>query len=584
MTFYDVLKMCAGLAMFLFGMSTMSKGLEKSAGSKLESILKKMTANPFISVAVGTVITAVIQSSSATTVMLVGLVNSGLMSFRSTVCVLFGANIGTTITSWLLSLSGLESSSVLVQMMKPQYFSPILAIIGTAFLMISKSDKRKTLGTIFVGFTVLIYGMDIMSDSVAGLADSPAFSELLLKFNNPVLGVLMGIGVTAIIQSSSASVGILQALSLTGSITFNMAVPIILGQNIGTCATGLISCIGADAKAKRVAVSQLLINVIGTLVFLPVYSLGTNLLGLSLGNEFVNPASIAVIHTLFNVVTVIVLMPFYKALAKLCEKLVKEKSEEAGAAKKPVYLDERILRSPSIAIMECDSYTVKMAHLAKETILNSIGILFNYNTDTAAGIEENETVLDLYEDELSSYLVKLSSRSLSNEENRKVSRMLHSIGDFERLGDHALNLKKTAQELFDKNIEFSDEAKREINVLIDAVSEIVITTAHIYEKNDVDGAKLVEPLEQVIDRLSAKIKSHHINRLQHGNCTIEMGFVLSDLITNCERISDHCSNIAVAIIEVQNDTFEAHQYLNSVKNDNEEFNKAYEQFKSKYSI
>lgn len=584
MTFYDVLKLCAGLSFFLFGMSTMSKGLEKTAGSKLEIILKKMTANPFISVLVGAVITAVIQSSSATTVMLVGLVNSGLMSFKSTICVLFGANIGTTVTSWLLSLSGLESSSVFIQMLKPQNFAPVLAVIGTAFTMVSKSDKKKTLGTIFIGFTVLIYGMDIMSDSVSGLADSPAFADLLLKFNNPILGVLMGIAVTAVIQSSSASVGILQALSLTGSITYNMAVPIILGQNIGTCATGLVSCIGAGAKAKRVAVSQLLINVIGTLVFLPVYVIVTNLLKLAPGDEAVNPASIAVIHTLFNVFTVIILMPFYKLLAKLSEKLVPEKKSEEAEVKKAVYLDERILQSPSIAIMECDSYTVEMAQLAKEMTLDSLKLLFNYNKDDAVKIEEKENLLDLYEDELGTYLVKLSARSLSTEENRKVSRMLHTIGDFERLGDHALNLQKTALEMHEKKIAFSDEAKRELNVLMQAVSEIMITTAHIYEKNDAESAKKIEPLEQVIDRLSSKIKSHHINRLQQGDCTIEMGFILSDLITNCERISDHCSNIAVAIIEVQNDTFEAHQYLNSVKYGNEEFNETYEQFKSKYTL
>lgn len=583
--FQMVIGLLAGLVFFLFGMSTMSSGLEKAAGSKLEIILKKMTDNPFIGVIMGLVITAVIQSSSATTVILVGLVNSGLMSFRSTIAVLFGANIGTTVTAWLLSLSGLESSSFIVQIFKPQIFSPVLAIIGTAFMMMAKSDKKKNLGAIFVGFTVLIYGMDIMSGAVESLADKPWFGDLLLKFNNPVLGVLIGTVLTAIIQSSSASVGILQALSLTGAITYNMAVPIIVGQNIGTCVTGLISSIGAGAKAKRVALSQLLINVFGAIILLPIYLAVTSLADLGTDILKVNPVSIAVIHSVFNIITVVILMPFIKLIAKLCEKLVREKKEQKGKDdKRAVYLDERLLNTPSIAIMECDNYTVKMALLAKETVLESLKLVKAYNKDSAQIVYDNEEVLDLYEDNLGTYLVKMSEQSISNNDARTVARMLHTIGDFERLGDHAKGLQKVAEEIHDKKITFSDGAVKEINVLVDAITEIIITTTLVYEKNDYDLAKKVEPLEQVIDRITGEIKMHHIKRLQRGDCTIEMGFVLSDLLTNCKRISDHCSNIAVAVIEARNDSFDTHHYLNSVKYDDEEFKNVFEEYNRKYDL
>ncbi len=584
MTFYDVLSLCAGLVFFLFGMNTMSDGLEKAAGGKLEVILKKITSNIFLSISMGALITAVIQSSSATTVMLVGLVNSGLMSFQSSIGVIFGANIGTTITAWFLSLVGVESSSFLVQMVKPQNFAPILAIIGIAFIMMSKSDKKKTIGIIFVGFTVLIYGMDIMSDAVSGLSESPTFADVLLKFNNPIFGILIGAVVTAIIQSSSASVGILQALSLTGSITYNMAVPIILGQNIGTCATGLISCIGAGSGAKRVATSHTLINVIGSIIFMPVFLIVNKLLNGFFDENFVNPATIAVIHTIFNVVTVIVLAPFTKYIAKLAEKLVKEKATSENEKVKVVYLDERLFRSPSVAVLECDNYTSQMAVIAKVTILKALQLVFSYNEEDAELVEENETVLDTYEDEMGTYLVKLSKEALSENDARRVSRMLHTIGDFERLGDHALNLKKTAQEINEKGIKFSAGAEKELNILIQAITEIVVATTLVYEKNDLSLASRVEPLEQVIDRLASEIKSHHINRLQSGDCTIEMGFVLSDLLTNCERISDHCSNIAVAVIEAQNDSFDTHNYLNSIKYDNADFKKVFEEYNAKYDL
>lgn len=584
MTFFDVLSLLAGLVFFLFGMNTMSDGLEKAAGSKLEIILKKMTSNVFISIIMGALITAVIQSSSATTVMLVGLVNSGLMAFENSIGVIFGANIGTTITAWFLSLVGVQSDSFIMQMVKPQNFSPILAIIGIAFIMMAKSDKKKNLGTIFVGFTLLIFGMDIMSDSVSGLAEMPEFKDVLLKFNNPILGIVVGAVFTAIIQSSSASVGILQALSLTGSITYTMAVPIILGQNIGTCATGLISCIGAGANAKRVSFTHTIVNIIGSLIFMPVFLIVNSAIDKYFDVNFVNPASIAIIHTIFNVTTVVLLAPFTKLLGKLAHKIIKDKKTDEEQAKAVVYLDERLFRSPTVAIMECDNYTSQMAIISKVTILKALNLVFAYDKEDAALIKENEGILDSFEDELGTYLVKLSAESLSANDARTVSRMLHTIGDFERLGDHALNLKKVAQEIHEKKIQFSQSAQKEITILIEAITEIVVMTTKVYEKNDLALASRVEPLEQVIDRLASEIKSHHINRLQSGDCTIEMGFVLSDLLTNCERISDHCSNIAVAVIEAQNDSFDAHNYLNKIKYNNEEFKEIFEEYNGKYDL
>lgn len=584
MTFFDILSLLAGLVFFLFGMSTMSNSLEKLAGSKLEVVLKKMTDKPVVGLLMGLVVTAIIQSSSATTVILVGLVNSGLMSFQSTIGVLFGANIGTTVTAWLLSLSSIggDNSSVILQIFKPQIFSPVLAVIGTAFTMMSKSDKKKIIGTLFIGFTVLIYGMDIMSDAVESLS---GVGELFAKFDNPVLCVLVGVLVTAVIQSSSASVGILQALSLTGGITYDIAVPIIIGQNIGTCITGLISAIGAGAKAKRVVFSQIFIKVLGMLIVLPVYLIVTNTLDMPTDKMTVNPVSIAIIHTVYNVI-LLFLMPFSKAIAKFCEKVIHEKKgdESDKETTAVVYLDERLLRSPAVAVMECDNYTSQMAIIAKVTILKALKLILEYDKDEAKLIKENEGVLDTYEDKLGSYLVKLSAESLSANDARTVSRMLHTIGDFERLGDHALNLQKVAQEIHEKKITFSEKAQKEIETLIEAITEIVIMTTKVYEKNDLELATRVEPLEQVIDGLASEIKSHHINRLQSGDCTIEMGFVLSDLLTNCERISDHCSNIAVAVIEAQSGSFDTHSYLNGIKYGNEDFKKVFEEYNGKYDL
>lgn len=584
MTIYNVLEMAAGLAFFLFGMNVMSSNLERMAGGKLELILKKMTANPLVSIFLGALITIAVQSSSATTVMLVGLVNSGLMTFASTISVIFGANIGTTLTAWITAFSVAETENFFVSMLKPENFSPILAIIGIAFIMVSKSDKKKAVGSVFVGFTVLIYGMKFMAGSVSGLEGSEEFSKILVTFNNPFVGVLIGTAVTAVIQSSAASISVLQALSLTGGITYTMAIPIVLGQNIGTCATGLISCIGTNAKAKRVAVVHTLIKIIGTAVLLPLFYLVMYFFNSAFLDKAVDPVKIAIIHTVFNILNVAVLFPFKKPLVKLTEKLIPDKKKGKEKEKRAFYLDERLLRSPSVAISECDNFTFKMAELAKTTVLNSMQLIFGYDKALSKTVHESEDMLDLYEDELGTYLVKLSAEALSKYDSQKISRMLHTIGDFERLGDHALNLDKCAKEIHDKEIVFSNEAKAEINTLIKAVTEIIEMTSAAYRENDVKKAVRVEPLEQVIDNMIYNIKSNHIERLQHGNCTIEMGFVLSDLLTNCERISDHCSNIAVAVIEVGHDTFDTHKYLNGVKYGNSEFNAVYDEFKKKYAI
>lgn len=583
MTVYNVLELIAGLSFFLFGMNVMSSSLERMAGGKLELILKKVTSNPITSLFLGALITIAVQSSSATTVMLVGLVNSGLMPFSATLSVIFGANIGTTLTAWITALSVVETDSLIIGLLKPENFSPVLAIIGIAFIMLSKNDGKKAVGTVFVGFTVLIYGMKFMAGSVGGLESSESFSALLTTFNNPVLGVVAGTAVTAVIQSSAASISILQALSLTGGITYNMAIPIVLGQNIGTCATALISCVGTNSKAKRVAVVHTLIKIIGVIVLLSGFYILADICGFSFTETSVSPVGISVIHTVFNILNVVILFPTKKPLVKLTEFIVPEKKAKKEE-KRAFYLDERLLRSPSIALAECDNLTLKMAQLARETVLKSLKLLSNYDRELSEEIKKNEDVLDLYEDELGTYLVKLSPEALSVGDSKRISKILHTIGDFERLGDHALNLQKCAKEISDKGIVFSKEAKSEIAVLISAVEEIIDITFEGYKRTDGATASRVEPLEQVIDTLIHKIKSNHIERLRHGNCTIELGFVLSDLLTNCERISDHCSNIAVAILETEHGAFDTHKYLNALKTGDGGFDGVYEEFAKKYGV
>ena len=580
----DILRLILGLVFFLYGMHVMSANLEKMAGGKLEQLLKKATANPIVSLLLGAAITIAVQSSSAVTVMLVGLVNSGIMQFGQTIGVIFGANIGTTLTAWILSLSGLESGSLLIQMMKPENFSPIIALIGILMLMGSKSDKKKSVGTIFVGFAILMYGMDFMKNAVEGLADLPQFADMLVSFKNPVVGVVVGTLFTALIQSSAASVAILQALSATGVITYGMAAPIVMGQNIGTCVTSMISSIGTNANAKRVACIHLSVNVIGTAFCIALYG-GANLLfNLTFLETSVAPWSIALIHTIFNVVITVLLMPFSKWVIRLAEVLVKDKPAQSKKEQKVMLLDERLLRSPSVAIQECDNYTSTMAALADQTILSAISLLDSYEDVVVREILANEDKLDNYEDQLGTYLVKLSSQALSKADSRRVSRMLHAISDFERMGDHAVNLLKAAEEIHKKKISFSDEAQAELVTMTSAIGEILRISATAYVNNDLELAARVEPLEEVIDGLADTIKDNHVRRLQEGRCSIELGFILMDILNNYERISDHCSNIAVAILELSHDSFDTHEFLNGMKFQSESFNQLFNEFAKKYAL
>lgn len=588
MNFFSLLTLCCGLAFFLFGMQTMSHNLERLAGGKLEGTLKKMTSNPIISCTLGAIITIAMQSSSACTVMLVGLVNSGIMHFSQTLNVIFGANIGTTLTAWILSLSGIESSNFFVQMLKPINFSPVLAVIGVFMNMLAKKERNKSIGNILVGFAVLMYGMSFMSDAVSPLADMPEFGALLVKFTNPIIGVVVGALFTALIQSSAASVGILQALAMTGSITYGMAIPIIMGQNIGTCITAVMSCIGANTGAKRVAIMHTLINMLGSLIILPVYLILNAIIGFPFHNASIDAAGIALCHTLFNLIATAMLMPNGKLIIKLTEWLTKEKGAAAMMEEKNqvCVLDDRLLRSPSVAVQEASNYTYEMCTLTKETLQKAMGLLdrTTYTEEKAQEIIDMEDVIDLYEDRLGTFLVKLSSRALSREDSHAVSVMLHTIGDFERMSDHAVNILDVAEELREKGLYFSDEAKAELRILSGAILEIMDITEKAFVNNDLAMASQVEPLEQVVDMLIDRVKHHHIERMRQGKCTIEMGFILSDLLNNYSRVSDHCSNVAVAVIEVAHNSFDTHKYLNDVKYGSEDFAAAYEQYSAKYSI
>ncbi len=577
-----VIGLIGGLVFFMFGMNVMSGSLEKMSGGKLETTLKKVTSNPFVSILLGAAITIAVQSSSATTVMLVGLVNSGLMTMQQTLFVIYGANIGTTFTSWILSLSGIESGNIAVLMLKPANFSPVLALIGIGLLMMAHSDKKKSIGTAFVGFAVLIYGMEMMGDAVEPLSGMKEFETLLSQFNNPLIAVLVSTLFTGVIQSSAATIGIVQSFALNGVISNGMALPLVMGANIGTCVTSMISCIGTNRHAKRVAVLHLTMNVIGTVVWLAVYCVVTLFVEIPIMAADASPFSVAVLHSIFNVLTAALLLPMSRLMERIAILVVPEK--ESATQPKGLFLDERLLKSPSVAVVESNNATVQMCRLARENVLLSMDMIKTYDEKTASIIEQNEEILDGDEDKLGTYLVKLSAQSLSQEHSHIVSKMLHAIGDFERLGDHALNVMKTAREMATKDIHFTEQAKGELDVLDRAIREILDITTEAYAENDLALAARVEPLEQVIDGIIATIRSHHINRLQQGSCTIEMGFVLSDLLTNYERISDHCSNVAVALIEVAHDSFDTHQYLNGIKFSNEEFNDRFDHYKAKYVL
>lgn len=582
--FTSVIQMCCGLAFFLFGMNVMSSDLEKLAGGKLEGLLKKFTKNPLLGIFFGALITIAVQSSSAVTVMLVGLVNSGIMHFSQTIFIIFGANIGTTLTAWILSLAGIESSNIAMMMLKPENFSPVLALIGVIFVMFSKSSKRKSLGSVFVGFAVLMYGMEFMSSAMDPIKNIEGIENVFIRFNNPLFGVIIGAVITAVIQSSAASVGMLQALALTGLIDIGMIIPIVMGQNIGTCITAVLSALGTNSKAKRVAFLHTALNVIGTGLFLAGFWIIDVIFAPATFDTAASAWSIALVHSIFNVAITVVLSPFARYLIRLTEICVKDKDEVKKSDVHLFSMDERLLNTPSIAVSECDNSTVKMSETAKQMLLTSFSILCSYDKKTAEWLSLQEEVLDAYEDDIGSYLVKVSSLSLSESDSRKTGKMLHAIGNFERLGDHALNLLSSSREIKEKKIVFSEGAYEELTVLTDALIEIITITNKCYAENDTALAARVEPLEQVIDRLTEKVRKRHIDRLKNGECTIELGFIFSDILTNFERISDHCSNIAVAVIESATDGFDAHNYLSGIKEGNEAFDAEYSQYKEKYRL
>lgn len=566
MDFFSIITLLGGLAFFLYGMNMLSDGLERMAGGKLEAGLKKLTSNWFMGLTLGVGITAAIQSSSAVTVMLVGLVNSGIMTIGRSISVIMGSNIGTTMTAWILTLVGVESDTFWMKLLKPENFSLAFAFIGILLIMAGKKDKHKNIGSILIGFAVLMYGMKLMSGAVKPLANNPAFTSLFTAFKNPLLGVLVGTVVTAVIQSSSASVGILQALALTGSISYGAAIPIIMGQNIGTCVTALTSSMGVTRNAKKVAVIHIAFNLIGTAVCLIAYYIADSLLNFAFVDQSIDAVGIAVVHTAFNVFTVALLLPFTKLLEKLANKVLPDIQEE-----KSLLIDVRLMSTPSVAIAECNALATKMSDIARDTLMSAISLMDGYNEEKAQQILNLEKELDLYEDTLGTYLVQISSKQLSEKDSLKVSKILHTINDFERLGDHAVNLMEAAQELNEKGLSFSPKAQEELAVLRSAIEEILRHTNDAYATNNAQIAHLVEPIEQCVDHLVTDIKARHIQRLQAGECSIGLGFILSDVLNNFERISDHCSNVAVAVIALSHNGFDTHQYLRDMKHENADY-------------
>ena len=572
MTIFNVFSLLGGLALFLFGMDIMGKALEKQAGGQLQKILSKLTDNPLKGFFLGLGVTAVIQSSSATTVMVVGFVNSGIMELHQAIGIIMGSNVGTTVTSWILSLSGLQGDSFFIQLLKPTSFSPLLAFIGILLYM-GRSEKRKGIGTILIGFAVLMTGMTTMSNAVTPLQDETWFTNLFIRFSNPLLGVLVGALVTGIIQSSSASVGILQALSSTGVITYGSAIPIIMGQNIGTCVTALISSVGANKNARRAAMVHLYFNIIGVTLFLAMYY-GLNLvLHFTFVNDTVTAWGIAVIHSVFNIAATAVLLPFANVLEKLAILTIPDDAEKESFA----LLDERLLKTPAVAVERARAATADMAELARVGVVQAMSLTHQWDDALAQKVRDEEAKVDQYEDALGTYLVKLSSRELSHADSQSVNTLLHTISDFERISDHSVNLLGSAEEIHAKNIAFSQDAHEELQVLEGAVQDVLSRTTDAFRKDDLHLASKVEPMETVVDELVRAIKARHVARLQAGSCSIEYGFVLEDLLTNYERVCDHCSNVAVAQIEVAQDSFDTHAYLNDLRYGNE--TKESEQFR-----
>ena len=567
MDIFGILTLIGGLALFLYGMDVMGAGLEKVSGGKLERILEKLTSNPRKGVLLGAGVTAVIQSSSATTVMVVGFVNSGIMKLSQAIGIIMGANIGTTVTSWLLSLTGIDSGNVWINLLKPSSFTPVLAMIGIVLMMTGKKSKKADVGEILLGFAVLMTGMESMSGAVKPLADVPEFTNILTMFHNPILGILVGALLTAVIQSSSASVGILQALSVTGAFTYGSVIPIILGQNIGTCVTAMISSVGANRNAKRTAFVHLYFNIIGTVLFLTLYSILN--------------------AVIFNIFATVVLFPFTKGLEKLAYLTLPITEEEKSKKEVQEFplLDDRFLATPSFAIEQCHSMSIEMANLSKDSFLEAIGLLENYTQEVADDIIAKENLVDKYEDKLRAYLTKLSSQNLTYADSQNVSTLLHCITDFERISDHAANIVDSIIEMTKKELVFSKKAEEEMHVFGKAVEDILCRTMTAYAADDEELAKTVEPLEQVIDELNKAIKKRHIKRLRKGKCSIELGLVLADIVTNYERVSDHCSNIAVCLIQEQDKEVEEHDLTAHMdEEDNRKFAEQVKEYTEKYAL
>ncbi len=583
MDLFDALTLIGGLCLFLFGMNLMGEYLEKSAGSGLNKLLGKLTTGKLAGFLTGLGVTAVIQSSSATTVMVVGFVNSGVMTLRQAINVIMGANVGTTVTSWLLSLTGIESGNVFVRLLKPTSFTPVLALVGIVLYMMSKKSRQKDIGVILLGFATLMFGMDTMSDAVAGLKEVPEFANILIMFSNPILGVLAGAALTGIIQSSSASVGILQALSSTGAVTIGASVPIIMGQNIGTCVTALLSSVGTNRNARRASLVHLMFNVIGTTVLLGAYCMVTAVFNLEIVNTAANELSIAICHTVFNLLCTALMLPMSGLLEKLSYKFIKEPAD-ASRPEKMIVLDKRLMATPAVAVSRANEVTCHMARVSAQALTASLEMLYDFSEEKAQEVTDKEGVVDRYEDTIGSYLVELSAVPMTDADNNDLSKLLFVIGDFERISDHAINIVRSAREIREKSLVFSSAAQAELKAIVGAVREILELTVNAFAANSIEAATKVEPLEQVIDGLKRQLRANHIERLRKGECSIEQGFVWADLLTNLERVSDHCSNIAVRIIESAHHRMDTHRYMKELKQKSETFNALYTAYAEKYTV
>ena len=581
----DILALICGLALFLYGMDSMGNALKKSAGSGLKATLGKMTSSPWRGFALGLGVTAIIQSSSATTVMVVGFVNSGTMTLYQAISVIMGANVGTAVTAWITGLSGIgeggAAAVAALKWLKPSSWMPLVALAGIALIMFAKRSRKKDIGTILIGFSILMVGMDMMGDAVGGLKDSQEFHSILTMFENPILGVLAGLVLTAIVQSSSASIGILQSLSTTGAITYGTAIPIILGQNIGTCVTAMLSAISANKNGKRAAVAHLYFNVIGVVFWLSAFYIVNAFAQFAFVSQTINMWGIAAVHTIFKILAVGLLFPFSKYLEKLATLTIKDKADDDAPSK---LLDPRLIGTPAVAVARATEVTATMANIACSALQRSMKLITAYDADEADLVRDLESKADMYEDELGSYLVKISAADLTDADNHQLTKLLHIIGDFERISDHAVNIVESAEEIRSKKLSFSQEATRELAVMTAAIGEILNISERAFCENDLSVAAKIEPLEQVVDSLKDQIKANHIRRLQKSECSIEHGFVLSDLLNNFERVSDHCSNVGGCIIELAHDALDLHKYLSEVKADDAAFKSDYDSFAKKYAL